>query len=223
MYRNTTISSCLSFAAFSALMSASVVSADPESQCYAAKLKESARYASCRLRAEAKGVTANVTPRFAACETRFQRFSSYERRAGSGICPTEGDEGIINGAITRDTSELAVRLGGGIVEECPIVCEPKAQQPTMDTFRFEDCLVQIALDPCSGVPGDATVVEGGCYVHRTEVENLQLIINGTPQPVTIANGWVSSGSASCTTRFYGRTSYMVCTCTSPEDPSPPCA
>jgi len=206
-----------------AMMSASAVSADAGGQCHAAKLKESARYASCRLRAEAKGINANSTPAFAACESRFHRFSDYERRAGPGVCRTEGDEEVINGTITRDTTELAVRLSGGSVDECPSVCEPKSQQTTMDTFRFEDCLIQIALDPCSGAPGEATVVEGGCAIHRVEVENLQLIINGTPQAVTIANGWLSSGSSSCTTRFYGRISYMVCTCTNPDDPSPPCA
>jgi hypothetical protein len=222
MSRKTLLVLSAGLCMFGALTPASVAVADPRNQCHAAKLKESARYASCRLRAEAKGVGANASPNFNSCESRFRRFAGFETKAGPGVCRTERDEGTVNAAITRDTTELAVRLAGGTVEECPSVCEPKAQQKTKDTFQFEDCVIAIALDPCSGTPGEATVVTGGCYVSATPVQNLQLIVNGTPQPVTIASGWASSGGSSCTTRFYPGTAYTVCTCTSSGDPSPPC-
>ncbi len=103
-----------------AILAVSVVSsipqasaADPAVKCESAKLKESAKYASCRLKAESKGVKKGLPADFTKCETKFTaKFNKVESKAGPGVCPSEGDEMDVNSSITVHTAALAARLGG---------------------------------------------------------------------------------------------------------------
>jgi hypothetical protein len=112
---------------------------------------------------------------------------------------------------------------GSIIEECriaslgPSTCNPKAQQAAKETFTFDDCVVEIELDPCTGEPGVATVVSGDCAIDTGPVESLQIVINGTTQNVTVGEGWISSGENSCTTRLFGGKKYTTCTCKDDSD------
>jgi hypothetical protein len=112
---------------------------------------------------------------------------------------------------------------GSIIEECriasfgPTTCDPKAQQTAKETFTFDDCVVEIEIDPCTGEPGVATVVSGDCAIDTGPVESLQLVINGTTQNVTVGDGWISSGENSCTTRLYGGKKYTTCSCVDESD------
>jgi hypothetical protein len=107
---------------------------------------------------------------------------------------------------------------GKVQEWCRIsalgvsTCNSKAQQATKKTFEFEDCIVQIELDPCTGEPGEASVISGACAIDSGPVESLQLVINGTTQNVTVGDGWISSGENSCTTTLFGGKKYTTCTC-----------
>jgi hypothetical protein len=135
----------------------------------------------------------------------------------------------VEGEAIAVSSSIVVKKGRTI-EDCgiaslgtaPVVCDPKAQQSSKETFMFEDCEVEIEVDPCTGAPGDAIVVSGDCEVSGYAITDLELVINGVPQTVNVGDGWLSSGENSCTTRFYRRKPYVICDCTDASDPSPPC-
>jgi hypothetical protein len=135
----------------------------------------------------------------------------------------------VEGEAIAVSSSIVVKKGRTI-EDCgiaslgtaPVVCDPKAQQSSKETFVFEDCEVEIEVDPCTGAPGDAIVVSGDCEVSGYAITDLELVINGVPQTVNVGDGWLSSGENSCTTRFYRRKPYVICDCTDASDPSPPC-
>lgn len=117
MKRIVCIASC-SLALFGMFARGSIA-ADPTTKCQSAKLKESAKYASCRLRAEARALRSATTPDFSRCEARLSsKLGSIESNAGIGVCPSEGDAAGIDAQITRDVSELATLLADGTLPPC---------------------------------------------------------------------------------------------------------
>ena len=129
---------------------------------------------------------------------------------------------LVEGAAAATGSSIVIKKGK-IIEACRIAslgasnCNPKAQQAARETFQFEDCTVEIELDPCTGEPGDATVVSGDCAIDSGPIESLQIVINGTTQNVTLGTGWISSGDNSCTTTLYLSRKYTTCTCRDASD------
>ena len=124
------------------------------------------------------------------------------------------------------TDSTIVVKKGRIVEACRIaslgsscepVCDPKAQTASKETFVFDDCEVEIALNPCTGDPLSATTVSGDCAVGAVSVDEIKLEINGVLQDVTVGEGWLSSGEDSCTTRWFRRKPYVTCSCTNVSD------
>lgn len=86
---------------------------DPAVKCETSKLKEVAKYASCRLKAEAKGVQTNTMPDFSKCEGKFTpKFGSLDTKFGDSVCPTEGDEASINARVTGEADTIALLLSG---------------------------------------------------------------------------------------------------------------
>ena len=102
------------FAAIAALVSVqSAHAVDPAVKCEASKLKEAAKYASCRLKAEAKGVQKSEAADYTKCEEKFtEKFNNAETKAGVGVCPSEGDEASINARVTDDADTVALLLSG---------------------------------------------------------------------------------------------------------------
>jgi len=93
---------------------------EPAVKCEASKLKEVAKYSSCRLKAEAKGVQTSTAPDFSKCEGKFTpKFESLDTKFGVNVCPTEGDEASINARVTSDANDIAVLLSGGSVQPPP--------------------------------------------------------------------------------------------------------
>ena len=129
---------------------------------------------------------------------------------------------FVEGAASATGKSIVIKKGT-VIEECSIVslapstCDPKSQQAAKETFQFEDCLVEIEIDPCTGEPGDATVLSGDCAIDSGPIESLQLVINGTTQNVTVGKGWISSGENSCTTTLYLGRKYTTCTCKDASD------
>jgi hypothetical protein len=131
---------------------------------------------------------------------------------------------VVQGSAAAVGKSIVIKKGN-VVEACRIAslgsptvsCNPKAQQATKETFKFEECEIEIELDPCTGEPGDATVVSGDCAIDSGPVETLQLVINGTTQNVTVGQGWISSGDSSCTTTLFGGRKYTTCTCKDASD------
>jgi hypothetical protein len=134
---------------------------------------------------------------------------------------------IVEGDASPITSSIVVKKGK-VIEECriaslgPLTVDLKAQLTTKETFQFDDCEVEIAINPFTGQPGEASVISGDCAVSAEPVQNLQLVINGQAQEVNTGDGWLSTGTDSCTTRLYRGVSYVTCNCKNATDPSPPC-
>jgi hypothetical protein len=131
---------------------------------------------------------------------------------------------IVTGDAQPIESSVVVKKGK-VIEECrivslgldPVVCDPKAQQASKETFTFDDCEVEIALNPCTGEPLTATTVSGNCAVGAVSIDEIKLEINGVLQDVTVGEGWLSSGDDSCTTRWFNRKPYVTCSCTNVSD------
>jgi hypothetical protein len=93
--------------------------ADPAAKCAAGKIRESAKYASCRLKAEAKGVLSGTLPDFARCDATFDaKFSAIEGKVGIDVCPTFGDSLRIGGQVVSFAQENARALSGFRYEDC---------------------------------------------------------------------------------------------------------
>jgi len=118
--RNPTIPASIATAAALFLAIASpAVAADPAVKCESGKLKESAKYSSCRLKAEAKGLQKSIAPDYSKCESKFaDKWSKIETKAGLGACPSEGDLIDMDARITTDAAEVATLLAGGSLPVC---------------------------------------------------------------------------------------------------------
>jgi len=91
---------------------------DPAVKCESGKLKESSKYAACRLKADAKAVTKGEAADYAKCEAKFaDKWAKTETKAGVGICPSEGDQVSMDARITIDAAEIATLLAGGSVTD----------------------------------------------------------------------------------------------------------
>lgn len=96
-----------------------VSSSDPALGCQADQLTLAAKYLACRLRVEAKSVRSATTRDFSRCDAAFTtKFAEYEARAGSGVCPSTGDQARINTQIVSDAADLAVLLSGDSLPAC---------------------------------------------------------------------------------------------------------
>lgn len=101
------------------ISSTATFAADPVVKCEAGKLKESSKYAACRLKADAKAVTTGEAADYTKCESKFtDKWGSLEDTALPAVCPSDGDVGTMNTRITTDTAEIATLLAGGTIEVC---------------------------------------------------------------------------------------------------------
>ncbi|MFT5154720.1 MAG: hypothetical protein ACI841_004728 [Planctomycetota bacterium] len=98
------------------LVATGAQAADPAVKCEAGKLKESSKYAACRLKADAKAVKKGEAAVYGKCESKFaDKWAKTELKAGTGICPSESDQVSMDFRITTDAAEIATLLAGGVV------------------------------------------------------------------------------------------------------------
>ncbi len=89
-----------------------VQAVEPDVKCYSAKVKETAKYYACRLKAESKAIKKGETPDFSKCDSKYsQKWQKVESKAG-GACPTEGDEAAIQAKMIGDSDTIVARLSG---------------------------------------------------------------------------------------------------------------
>jgi len=123
---------------------------DPAVKCESGKLKESSKYAACRLKADAKAVAKGEAADYAKCEEKFaDKWVKTETKAGVGICPSEGDQVSMDARITTDVAEIATLLAGGSVPD----------------YSGELAICNNDLDVCSagltGCNGDLGICDAG--------------------------------------------------------------
>lgn len=106
-----TISRLIAAAAVVMLAGSVSFAADPAATCESNKLGTSAKYASCRLKADAKTVKAGGgSADYSNCS--LDKFTSAEDKAGAGVCPTEGDQTVLQSVLYQCTTRAANLVHG---------------------------------------------------------------------------------------------------------------
>ncbi len=173
----------------SALLAGVAAAAGPTDaqKCEADKLRRTAKYAFCRMKAESKfakkGDSAKLTSDLAKCDAKITgKFAKAEARWG-GECPTTGDVGAIQSRVSADSDDLAVLLSGGTL---PPVCgngtiDP-GEQCDFGNLDGETCDSRTASGEPFGTlscdPGTCTFDTSGC-VPRFEDTGLTVIDHET--------------------------------------------
>lgn len=131
--------------------------ADPAVKCESGKLKESSKYAACRLKADAKAVSKGEAADYTKCEDKFTaKWASVEGKTDPGICPSEGDVGTMNTRITTDAAEIATLLAGGVLPTCGDASIDAGEQCDGVALGGDDCATL-------GFTGGTLACDGSCF------------------------------------------------------------
>jgi hypothetical protein len=163
---------------------------------------------------------------FRDCSSQTARINQSQQKTGPFDLVVEG--------VVKPIGASIVVKKGKVIEQCRIaslgapfeVFDPHAQVRTSETIQFKHCEMTIPVDPITGEPGEATLTGTGCkfVANGSPVQSLSLTVDGVPlgNGNWAADGGVSTGSNSCTTRTISGRLYSFCTCTASTDPRPPC-
>jgi hypothetical protein len=146
-----------------ALAAVQARAADKTLKCDAAKLGAAAKYAACRLKADAKATKSGGSPAadHAKCEAKFLKtFDRIESKAGAGTCSVDGNAAALGSCLERVTVEcmpLAAGCDGRgdctACYDCAFAagsCSPEADACTAspDCQAFGECLTSCTDDTC---------------------------------------------------------------------------
>jgi hypothetical protein len=165
------LSKLVSILALLGPMAMSSEALDPSLKCESGKLKESAKYAACRLKAESKAVRIGGSPDFSRCQQKFpSKFNQIEANVGPGVCPSENDGASIDARITGDADDLAILLAGGTLADCDAdlaTCTTDLATCDADLLTCDGDLTTCESDlaACEVLPAAQTVKTGqtNCY------------------------------------------------------------
>lgn len=152
-------------------------------KCEADKLKRTAKYAFCRLKADSKAVKRGQPADYMKCDAKIvEKFGVAETRYGAE-CPTTGDVVTIQDQVTAATDDLGVLLSGGVL---PPVCGNGTIEAGEDCdfgdLDGETCDSQTASAEPFGTlactPGTCTFDASGC-LPRFEDTGLTVIDHQT--------------------------------------------
>jgi hypothetical protein len=90
----------------------------PAEKCESAKLKEAGKYGFCRLRAETKAIKTGRPPDYSKCDEKFAFKWPTIESAGSGMCPSNGEQTALASFIIQHTDDVSAALAGGPLPEC---------------------------------------------------------------------------------------------------------
>ncbi len=147
------------------LAATSAVALDAGPKCEASKLGTTAKYAQCRLKADAKAVKKGEPVDYSKCN--LDKFASAETKA-EGACPTNTDQTTVQDYLDDCTSRSALWLagGGGLPDTCDtdlLTCEGDLSGCEGDLSTCEGDL--------SGCAGDLAACETSA--HSTPVKTGQ--------------------------------------------------
>ncbi len=91
---------------------APALAASPAQKCQASKLKVAGKYNACRLNAESKAVATGNPVDYAKCDAKYVAKWITVETNGGGMCPTEGDQNVLQSQIAADSGYIALRLAG---------------------------------------------------------------------------------------------------------------
>ncbi len=94
-------------------LSTNVQAIDSDVKCSSAKVKETAKYSACLLKAESKAIKKGEVPDFSKCNSKYsEKWQKAEDKA-DGACPTNGDEAAIQAQVQQCVDDLVAALGPG--------------------------------------------------------------------------------------------------------------
>ena len=91
---------------------------DPDVKCNADKVRETAKYYACRLKAESKAIKKGEAPDYTKCDSKYSAKWQKAESKAAGACPTESDEAAIQARMTDDADDIVTLLGGGTPASC---------------------------------------------------------------------------------------------------------
>ncbi len=157
------------------LVASTAQAADPVVKCESGKLKESSKYAACRLKAAAKAVEKGEAADYTKCESKFTaKWVSLEEKALPAVCPSDGDVGAMNARITTDAAEIATLLAGGTIEVCGDGVIDPGEECDFGDLDGEDCTSQLGEEAVGalGCASDTCLFDtSGCQA-RYEKQNV---------------------------------------------------
>jgi hypothetical protein len=165
--------------------------ADPAVKCEFGKLKESSKYSACRLKTDSKAVKKGEVADYEKCEAKFGvKWAKLEEKAGSMVCPSEGDQVSMDLRITTDAAEIATLLAGGTIEVCGDGVIDAGEECDFGDLNGEDCTSQLGEEAVGalGCASDTCLYDtSGCQA-RYEAQN----VGGEPTVVDHLTGleWV---------------------------------
>jgi hypothetical protein len=120
-----------------ALRSGAAYASDPSLACEAGKLKATASYSACRLKADATAALKSQTPDVSKCDGKFgAKFPAAEAKAGPMVCPSEGDATPVRTFVTSCDDALATALAGGTLPEDVSACNADLATCQAQVGRF---------------------------------------------------------------------------------------
>lgn len=155
---------------------------DPALKCQIGKLKHTAKYASCRFKAETKALAKSLTPDFSRCEDQFNtKFPREEEIAGPGVCPSEADLGDIRDRADDFELTIATLLAGGTIP--PPVCGDGTvgvgEDCDIGDFGGDTCATQGFYNGTLACSPGCNFDTSGCNPTRYEDTGLTLIDHET--------------------------------------------
>jgi hypothetical protein len=108
---------------------------------------------------------------------------------------------------------------------------PGRQILVREEITFKGCTVSIPVNPRTGESNLATVSGDNCVIlaNALPMNSGSLVVGGTNVgSLTFGEGYISSGTSSCSTKVVNNKLYTWCTCADingdriPDDPKPPC-
>ena len=145
------------------LWAGSVGAVDSAEKCEIAKLKEVAKYGACRFKAQCRSVKVGGAADFTKCDAKYaSKWQKVEGVAG-GMCPSNGDQAVIQNAVIGHTTDLATLLAGGTLQGCAAdlaECQAAAQAQRLKTGQTTCWNVAGAVIPCGGTGQDGELQTG---------------------------------------------------------------
>jgi hypothetical protein len=123
--------------------SSAAFAVEPPQKCQASKLQTAGKYGACRLKADSKAAKTGDAPDYSKCDQSFGlKWDKAEATAGTGVCPSEGDESALQAFIIQHADDVAAALAGGALPDCPgdlATCTDDVAECTADLADAAAC------------------------------------------------------------------------------------
>ena len=178
-----------------ALWATGAAALTPGEKCEADKLKTAGKYDFCRLKADAKAVKTGNAPDYSKCDDKYGlKWGSAESKAGTGVCPSEGDETTVQAFITQHTDDVAAALAGGALADCPGDLATCSGDLTTCNGNLGTC--SGSLTTCNASLGTCTGDLGTC---NGDLSTCSSDLTQAQSDLTACNGTLATCSANLST------------------------